>query len=244
MSASAAPPADRFRPDQAPLEQYRALSRAAVLALLLGFASALVLVSPLLVMVPLAAVFTAVVALRSIAAGNGQLAGRGIATAGLCLAVLLTGWGLARHFSRQATVADQAIRLADGWLGLVRDGQLAAAHQLTLAPSRRLRSTAAVADYYRTNTQAAENMHLLFENVALAPFLARGKQATFRFDSLAFQSRTGLADEVVLKYWLDGPGGQTTPAWIIVVRAREDIHATPGWEIRRVSAELPSGISG
>lgn len=244
MSASSAPPADRFEPDQAPLDQYRALSRAAVVALMLGLASALMLIHPLFVIVPLGAVFAAVVALRTIATLRGQLTGWGIATAGLCLAMLFTGWGLARHFSRQATIADQAIRLADGWLGLVRDGELARAHQLTLPPSKRLSSASAVADFYRTNTQAAENMHLFFENNALTPFLARGKQATFRFDSLASQSHTTLADDVVLKYLLDGPGGQTIPVWIIVSRARDEIHAAPGWEIRRVSPDLPAGISG
>src|SRR5262245_37373306 len=103
MSAPAVSPSQRssphgYHPDDQTLARYSAISRAALLALFLGLASALVLVSPLLVIVPLAAAAIAIVALRQIATSGGQYTGRWSATAGLCLAMLFAGWGLSRQW--------------------------------------------------------------------------------------------------------------------------------------------------
>ena len=59
-----------------------------------------------------------------IAASNGQLVGRLPAILGLCLAALFLGWGLTRHFSRQAALESAARRASEGWLALVQAGKL------------------------------------------------------------------------------------------------------------------------
>ncbi|MDX1948531.1 MAG: hypothetical protein SFU86_24305 [Pirellulaceae bacterium] len=242
MSAPAAP-SDSFRPDEVPLLQYRPLSRAAVGAFALGLASGLMLVSPLFIMAPLAALFVAVVAVRNTAHG-GQVTGRGLAVAGLCLALLFAGWGLSRHFSRQARLASQAIELANGWLALVRAGDLPAAHQLTLNAARRHRSSAAVADYYRTSTDAAKAMHSYFESPLLAEFISQGKSAHFELVEVVLQNSAANSDEIVLKYLLAGPGGKLRPAWIVVLRSREPPATRFTWEFLRITPDPPAGLPG
>jgi hypothetical protein len=69
-------------------QEYVAINVAAVLALLLGIASALALVWSLLLIIPLAGVVCGIVALYQIADSNGTQTGRGIAWSGIALSVL------------------------------------------------------------------------------------------------------------------------------------------------------------
>src|SRR5436309_2502178 len=108
MTASTVVPPQSLRPDEVPLAEYRSVSRAAVAAVGLGLASSVVLITPLLAVVPIAAVIAAAVALRSIAASAGQLIGRAPAVVGLCLATFFLGWGLTWGVARQTAVEQRA----------------------------------------------------------------------------------------------------------------------------------------
>ena len=70
-------------------QEYVAINVAAVLALLLGIASALALVWNLLLIIPLAGVVCGIVALYQIGDSNGTQSGRGIAWSGIALSVLV-----------------------------------------------------------------------------------------------------------------------------------------------------------
>jgi hypothetical protein len=241
MSASVSDPAGNLPPEEARVVQYRAVSRAALAALALGIASAAALISPILVVVPLAAVVAGLVALRTIQAGGGLVVGRWLATAGICLALLLGSWGVVRHFSRQMALADQAIRLADGWLELVRRGQREAAHQLTLRAGERMSSLAAAEEYYRTNIQASDSLARYFESEPLKSFVTAGPEVQFRLDSVAQQVQHTHDDEIALKYTFDGPDGRR-PMWIVVVREVDEKTGRAAWDIRRVQADPPQGV--
>jgi hypothetical protein len=69
-------------------QEYVAINVAAVLTLLLGIASALALVTSLLLVIPVAGVVCGIVALRQIGDSNGTQTGRGIAWGGIALSVL------------------------------------------------------------------------------------------------------------------------------------------------------------
>ena len=72
-------------------QQYVAINTAAVVAALLGVASALALFSPLLLLIPLAGIIVSCVAWRHIANSNGTETGRPLAAIGLVLSLLLGG---------------------------------------------------------------------------------------------------------------------------------------------------------
>ncbi len=69
-------------------QEYVAINVAAVVALLLGLASALAMVASLLLVIPLAGVVCGIVALYQIKDSNGTQTGRGIAWTGIALSVL------------------------------------------------------------------------------------------------------------------------------------------------------------
>jgi hypothetical protein len=243
MAAPGSVSADLAQGRELPLEEYRAVSLTAVAALGLGCASALALASPLLAVIPLAAIVAGVLALRGIAAAGGRLVGRSLAIVGICLAALFVGWGLAQHFSRQATVASQAIRVADGWLALVKRGELEAAHQLTLPHPRRAGSAKAVSELYRASPQLANDQAQFFAAEPLKSFIAAGKDVPWRLDSLVSQSRHGLEDEIVLKYVFERAGGGQAPMWIFVARSVEEKSHAADWVVQRVQHDPPQGIS-
>src|SRR4029434_2227683 len=139
MSAPAISSPDRSRPDHThqgdeTLAQYASVTRVAVLGVVLGLVAALALVSPILLVVPLAAIATAIVALRRIAISEGRLLGAWPATLGLCLAALFLGLGLSRQVTRETDLAGQAQEFAEAWLILVRAGKLQMADQMTRPP--------------------------------------------------------------------------------------------------------------
>ncbi len=241
MSASTIPTSDELHPDEQQLAGYVAISRAAVGALLLGFASPLILTSPLLLVVPLAGIVTAAVALRSIAASQGQLRGQWLATIGLCLATLFLGWGVTRQLSRQAILVEEAEQFANAWLELVRQGKLQEADQFQRERLQRITSPDALAEHYTKDREAAKALQELFASEPLKSFSTMGRAGSFRFDSVASQARTALSDDVVLKYQFT-LSGNTSPRnlWITVARIRDASHGTADWIVRRVAERSPN----
>jgi hypothetical protein len=248
MSAPAVSPPERLspqrrHPDDETVARYSAVSRPAILALFLGLASALALVSPILVIVPLAAAATAVVALRQISSSGAQYSGRWSATVGLCLAMLFAGWGLSREWTRQARLQEQARQFAEEWLQLVRDGKLQRAHQYMNPPGARLSSDAAIAEFYRTDAEAGEVMKSLFANEPLKTLSSMRSNGSVEFRALAGQSRRGFSDDVILQYTVrKSDSAEAVPLWITATRVVDSISKNPGWRIGRAMGEPPTEL--
>lgn len=102
--------------------QYRSLSTMAVVALVLGICSVVMFASPLMVVVPLAAVAAALLALKSIAASDGGLSGGRLAYWGLALAIVFGVASVSRVQVRDRLLQGQADRVARQWLSLAADG--------------------------------------------------------------------------------------------------------------------------
>ena len=249
---------DHLHPEDQTLAQYTAVSRSAVLALFMGLASALMLVSPILVLVPLAAIAAAVVGLRHIGASGGQVTGRSLATLGLCLATLFLGWGFSREWTRQSKLRSDAQQLAEGWLKLVRDGQLQKAEQLMKLPDQRLSSDAAIADFYKNDAQAGKSLQELFTTEPMKSFVAMGPGGGYRLHAISSQSHRGFTDEVIFQYAFGDPlpaagesrettarettARETTARgttaeryiWVWVARTIDITSQIPGWRIDRI----------
>jgi hypothetical protein len=235
---------DHLHPDDEALAQYASVSRWAVLAVALGLVSSLVLVSPVLVVLPLAAIVVAVLAMRQIAASEGRLLGHVPATVGLCLATLFMGWGLSRQFTREAELTRQAQQFAEGWLILVRQGKLQEADQLVRTPDERLHDRAAIAEFYATNQEASDSMKAIFNSDRIKGYTAAGPSATFELVSVDGRTQQGYTDNVVLRYSLGGASsGERKPLWITVQRMIDPVNKLPGWRIHRADSEPPTGVS-
>jgi len=122
------------------LGSYRSLSTLAVVAFVLGLISPVVFISPLLLVLPLAAVGTALLALAKISASSGGLSGAGLARCGFALAIVFGVAATARITVRNELFRRQAAAAARQWLSLVAANQIEkAADMLTYAARERLR---------------------------------------------------------------------------------------------------------
>jgi hypothetical protein len=227
--------------EREPLEEnYQSVSGLSVAALLTGLASSLALIHPLLVFVAVLGVILALVALRSIASSDGQLGGQGLAVAGLCLAVLFSGWSLAGSVSASMALRQQAREFVDDWLHILASGQKYYAHQLYAERGHRMDPHGQVEQTYAANEAARENFENFFKNAALQAFLARGKEVDFRFEAITRHVKaTPVIDELELRYRFDGPNGPQ-PMWIIVRREYSTAFSSYDWRIYQVREYPPA----
>jgi len=244
MPATTAPPPQSLFPDEQPLAQYRSIAPVALVAAGLGVASALILTTPLLALVPVAGIVTSIVALRTIAHSDGQLAGRAPAIVGLSLATFFLGFGLSRHLARQSALEQQARRMADLWLDLLQDGKVQQAHQFRESPATRLSAPQAIAERYATNPEAASQLKTFVNSLGIKDIVARGKAADVRFEGVASAARDGQSDMLVLRYsYLAGSdkGADRQRLWIHIDRRYDDATKRYEWETGGVQTTPPLG---
>jgi hypothetical protein len=230
-----------LRPDEKPLAEYRSVSGIAVAAAILGLASPLVLLNPLLAPVPIAAFIAAAVALRTIGASGGQLVGRIPALVGLCLATFFLGWGFTAHLQRQSLLEQRAKEAADGWLELLQNGKAEQAHQFRLSPAARLSSPEALADHYNSNKEAAEDLKSFRSSPGVRDLMTFGVDADVQFEGLASTLRDGFSDIIVLKYSYARPAGERQPIWVHATRRYDETTKRPQWEIGGLNTTPPQG---
>jgi len=125
-------------PTERELGEYRALCPLAVLGLVLGLLSATALLDPMAWSLPVLGTIVSLIALRRIARDPQTLAGRGVAWAGLTLALVFTvaapsDWLLYRYFVRRESAA-----FARPWFQLLGAGQTHRAFLLTVDARSRL----------------------------------------------------------------------------------------------------------
>lgn len=230
-----------LRPDEKSLAEYRSVSRMAVAAACLGIASAVVLLTPLLVPVAVAAILIAVLALRAIAASGGQLVGRLPAMAGLSLAVLFLSWGTSRHLSRQAALETAARQVVAGWLRLIQEGQLEQAHQLRQAPERRLSSPEALQESYKKNPDAAKELQGFTSQNGVKALIAAGPSARLEYGGLTSAQHDGFSDQLQLKFTLERSPeqGGPLPLWINIARRHNDQTRRAHWEPQSIDTNPP-----
>ena len=121
----------------------------AIVSLLLGIASVVAVVSPLLWVLPIVTILTGLMALRSIAASEQAVRGRGMVVFALTLACFLGGLAPVRHVSRQRALFTQAGKQVEAWVDLFRQGKYMEAHQLQLGFQERATAEASLVEFYK-----------------------------------------------------------------------------------------------
>ncbi len=112
---------DSYEADE--LGKYTSLSSLAVCALLLGLASIVALLAPLLVIVPIAGIIVSLLALARINGSAGALSGKKLAYCALALCVVCGIASPLRIKVRDALYQSQADRSARAWLELAAKNQ-------------------------------------------------------------------------------------------------------------------------
>jgi hypothetical protein len=243
MSASTATKSQSLWPDEQPLEQYRSIAPLAIVTVGLGVASALILTTPLLAPLPVAAIVAGIAALRSIQSSGGQLAGRAPAIAGLCLATFFLGFGLSRHLARQSALEQRGREMADVFLRLLQEGKSQEAHQFRLSPSLRITAPEAIAEHYEKNVEAAKELQTFASSTGIKDLIVRGREADVQFVGVSSASRDGQTDMLVLKYSYVPAGEQAERQflWLHINRKYDESTKRHEWEIGGIQNTPPMG---
>lgn len=129
------------------------VNRWAIVALLLGVASVVAVASPLMWVLPIFTIFVGLMALRSIAASEQAVRGRGLVIVALTIACFLGGLAPVRHVSRQRALFAQASQQVEAWVELFREGRFMEAHQLRLGFQERVTADASLVEFYKDTTK-------------------------------------------------------------------------------------------
>jgi hypothetical protein len=244
MSASTASPPQKLLPDEQPLAEYRSLAPLAVVSVVLGVASALIITTPLLAPIPVAAMVAAIAALRTISRSGGQLAGITVAIVGLCLGTFFLGLGLTSHLARQRVLEQRAHEMTDAFLGLLQDGKAREAHQFRQPASNRHSAPEAIAEHYATNQEAAKELQSFVSSPVVKDLTVLGHDANVRFEAVSSATRDGKSDMLVLRYSFQPSSGSTqrNPIYVHANRRFDEASKRYQWDVSGVSDMLPPGL--
>jgi hypothetical protein len=232
-----------LRPDEQPLAHYRSIAPLAIVAVLLGIVSALILTTPLLAPLPVAALVAGIAALRSIRRSGDQLAGRSVAIAGLCLATFFLGLGFARHLARQATLEERGREMSDVFFRLLEENRPQQAHQFRVSPALRISAPEAIVEHYDKNAEAAKELQGFISSAVIKDVIARGKDADVRFEAVSSATHEGQTDMLILKYsYVPKADGERQSIWVHVNRRYDETTKQNQWEFGGVQNSLPMGL--
>jgi hypothetical protein len=211
--------------DGVEVAEYPRVSRSAVIALLLGLISIAALASPLLWLLPVAGLAFSMVALRSLARADEPRLGRRAAMVGLILSLLFLGWAPTHYFLRQELLVRRAIAHSSQWLGLLGEGRLYEAHQLTIGKDERQPPGVDLDEYYENSQDVWEGFQVFISQPPLEQVIELGDRGQVRYIGrveVAHERPLGrLLDLVTLRYAVDyEQDGQarTVPLWVGVAR--------------------------
>lgn len=216
------------------LPQYRSISSFAILALLFGLASPLAMTSPLLLIVPLVAVFLALFALRQIAANAEILSGRGPALIGLFLGVAMLVYPPVRQWTRYELLKGHAQELAEAFLDLLQQGKLEEAHQLSQLKFVVPGPDSPPDQLANADKITPEDFDKFRETQSIKDIEAINSKFTYRFDAVELTPIEGEGDHFMLRYQLvpeSTSSKRPFPMWISISRTKDLRTGEPMWKI-------------
>ena len=238
--------------EQQELEDYRPLSRVALVSFLVGWTSALALAHLVFCIFPVAGVVLALMAMWQLRSPENKQSGRMLAVFGLGLSLLFASWAIAREASRDLHLYGQARVFAANWFELLRQGKVQEAHQLVMSEQGRAAQGVPLGEHYAVsvepkNKKAASDMQqmeqmMIKPHAEFAAFYSQpvpqrlrelGKKARYEFlENVQIQDTGPETVEVELAFMVTGDNAEF-PVYITLVR-----NNIPGvaadWRVRQV----------
>lgn len=215
------------------LLQYRSLSWAAVLALLLALLSMVAVFNPLLVIVAFAGTGLSLIALRQIYSKPDVLSGRGVALAALFLSVFSLVFAPTRAVTRSRLLQQRAQQLAEAFLGYLQEGKTFDAHQLSNLKHIDL-SQPPPEPGTDTSKLTKSDFQAFEEKEIIASIKAIQHHFSFRLEAIESQRTYNDMEVFIFRYRLDpdaGTGKKSFPVWITISRAMDRMTLIPSWRV-------------
>ena len=146
---------------------YRSLSPLAVAGLVLGVVACAALLSPALSLLPIVAGGVSVAGLIAVARSPETRTGRGLAMTGLALSVAVGVGNAVRSGVAERINAGATVVLADRFVGAVAEGDLIAAHELTLGLRYRRPTDELARLYYASDDTAKQQLEEFQQDPAI-----------------------------------------------------------------------------
>lgn len=225
--------------------EYRTLSVLAVASFVLGLASPLSLLAPLLLGIAFFGAAASIIALRRISTSDGSLAGRGVALIGLALCVASVGAVYSRAFATRQLLSHQAQAIALQWFELLQTGHAEEAFKFT--PPRPTHSPDAESGEEPAGDQGESlAMKQFLEDPLVRAVASAGQEATVQWKrDLAIEGqRHGLgAVQQLFTVVPAGTGQAAFGARLTLVRTKEPGRDRPTWHISTYELEATPGTS-
>jgi hypothetical protein len=219
------------------LVEYRTLTPAAIVGLILGLFAPVAFLSPLLVLVPVAGIVCSLFALRKIATSDGSVVGRPAAMAGLVLSTICAAAFLTETIGLKWLANRQAIPVAQEWFQLLAEGNPQAAIEMTADPAGRKAVGSNLVDYYASDETAYKRLQDFVQTPAIRALLALGDKAQVRYyNHLGFGRLQGGRWQVAQHYAItfpDSSEGKPKTFFMLLSLQKDPTTATSpgGWRV-------------
>lgn len=222
--------------------EYRSLEPLAVVSVLLGLASPVAIFQPLLAVVPILGLLTAVVAVAKIGADRAR-SGRSVAIAGMVLSTLFLAVPLARYASAQMMLRGQAVPVATEFLERLRQQHPEEAMLLQMAPDYRPPIDDGLWSYFRNDQEARTQLQAFVKQPFVRMLLALGPDAEVKLlkvNGIGAGNRMALADLHYTVTFTDEDGQRKTlVVGIFLERRGQPLNAELNpWRIREFTTDF------
>ena len=222
---------------------YRAVSHWAVLSLIFGASSALVLVHPLLAFLPALAVICGAAALRQIKHYWPTYVGRSAALLGLWLALVFAVAMPTRLLIWHFQIEAEAIRFGDEFMRLLLEDRPIEAHQLTLPIKLRLPPDETMLETYRSDPTRADGVRSFVREPTLRTLLALGSRAKARLYEVESLTTNGESAAGVLLYAISFEDNGTLRTFFVRLILVREVRPTErtNWKVYEVLGDVYPG---
>lgn len=183
--------------DAAELSEYRSVSKLAVVALILGIASALAWIGPYAWAIPVVALCVSLISLARINRPALGLSGRKAAIGGLCLALIFGIGAPTRYYTYRYLVQREGLQFAMQWFEHIRNGDVEYAHQMAVPITQRQPTTDDLSRFYREHPQSAAELRVYADSALVRTLLELGDRANVRIYHRFGVSVSPLTDELL-----------------------------------------------
>ncbi len=231
--------------DEADVAAYRAVSKLAVVAALLGLLSFTAMIHPLLLILPVVAIVAALVALGAMAANATELTGRRLALVGMALGVFFGSASVGRLISRDALLAARAQRVAENWMQLARENRREEAYEMTLSPTHRQPKGADLAKYYAASAERNKELQQYFSVSPVRELFEHGGEGKLEYEEMMDSGQSSYyGDLVSMKYVLEygeRDEAKKLPVVLVAQRSRNEKTGQGRWVIHHVGEPEEGG---
>lgn len=220
---------------------YKTLCPLAIWALLLGLASALSLIHPLMWAVPVVTVMTAIVALRRIVRSEGAETGRGLVLLGLSLAIVFGSAAASRRVLTEWAIRRDARAFAQLWFELLADGEPHKAQQLGNSPEYRQPLDADLWEHYRDDPKDRQSLQDFVDQPLVRALLELSHKAKAKLCETVVE-RGGRRDTVLRTYRVtydDADKRKTFYCQIVLERTQVKGTGNYAWRVTRFDGATP-----